>query len=724
MKLSLISQFLHSVHPLLPVFPTYRTPLCAWLLTMIAIVHAPSLHAWSPGTSMPTVTNGFIVDPTNRGDVLSFYNCIYSASANSGANIGWTGSVAGSNPGTTSAAFKNDVLRRVNFYRALVSLPADISFDPVKSAKAQKAALMMARNNALSHFPPTSWASYTADGAEAAGKSNLYLGMNGPAAMDGYMLDPGAGNEIVGHRRWMLYSRSQSMGTGDIPDEGSFRAANDLWVIGDAKSSAPAQFVAWPNRGYCPFPLMPQRWSLSYPGAEFNTATIAMKVGGVSVSTAIISKTDNGYGDNTLVWTASGLPASITADVPCTVTVSGITGSGIPTSYSYSVTLFDPNFLGDAVVIAGPPTPPASGSNYTFNTIQHADAYELRVSQIDSSAWTEGGESSPAPQVVPSITGSYLFLQNTLFRTGAKAFHLATPTLQDQSFTITRDIMPTATSKLEWFDRARFTMPTATLTAEISTDTGATWTNVFNRNGVGYSSSTLWDSTWLSRSVSLASYAGKTVRVRFIMRTPFGSYLPDATTNSGFFIDDIKVTNATQLGSTTTSPLAGNASSFPLNATTAGGALAVGKTYFLRVRPSVGNRWFGDGPLKQVTAAAVVPGYSGWIAANYPDVTGGVNGDHDQDGIPNGVEYAFGLNPKSANASSALPQPVRSGNNYGVTFTSPAGITGVTYGARWSSDLKTWQNITDTGSGNTHIFSVNVTGKPKVFFSHKIVVNP
>jgi hypothetical protein len=442
------------------------------------------------------------------------------------------------------------------------------------------------------------------------------------------------------------------------------------------------------------------------------------------VPTTIISNTANGYGDNTLVWTATGLPATVTTDVPCTVTVSGISGSGIPTSYGYSVTLFDPNLLGDAVTIAGSATPPTIGSNYTFNQIQQADAYELRISQTDASAWTEGAETSPGPKIQQNTTGSYALLQSNLTRTGTKAFQLLTPTYNDQTVTITRDIIPSASSQLEWYDRARFTTSASTLSAEISTDTGTTWISVFGRNGVGNANMSQWDSAWLKRSVSLAANVGRTVRVKFTMRPLGGSYLPDVTSSSGFFIDDITVTNAIQLGSTTTTALPSNATSFTLNATTAGAPLVLGTAYLLRVRPSVGDRWFGDGPLKSVTATALAPGYSGWIAAQYPMVTEGVNGDHDHDGIPNGVEYAFGLNPLISNSSSALPQPVRSGNTYGVTYTTPSGITGVTYGARWTSDLKTWSNISDPGSGTTHKFWVNVTGNTSVFFSHQIVVAP
>ena len=72
--------------------------------------------------------------------------------------------------GTTSAAFRDSVLLRLNYFRAMAGVPADVTFSDTYNAKAQQAALMMSVNNQLSHNPPTIWQCYTADGAEAAGQ--------------------------------------------------------------------------------------------------------------------------------------------------------------------------------------------------------------------------------------------------------------------------------------------------------------------------------------------------------------------------------------------------------------------------------------------------------------------------------------------------------------------------------------------------------------------------
>ena len=343
------------------------TPLRPTLLRLAlggALILPPALHAWTPGTGDPDAVEGFTVAATERIDVLAFYNTVYAASEDFAANMAWTGDVAAGAAGTTSGAFKDDIRRRINFFRALCGLPADIVFDPLKSAKDQAAALMFSANRGLSHSPPTNWQFYSPDGAQAAGNSNIALGNYGPDAIDAYIRDDGANNTVVGHRRWLLYSRARVMGTGDVPETGTYgspgwyAAANACWVIGEFKPPAAAAFVAWPNRGYCPIDLVPARWSLSHPDANFRAATVTLAQGTSNIPVTILSHSDTGYGDNTIVFEPQSLPAAAPSDIPFTVTVAGLTGTGVPATYTYNVTLFDPGVLGMSVAVAGPPPPP------------------------------------------------------------------------------------------------------------------------------------------------------------------------------------------------------------------------------------------------------------------------------------------------------------------------------------------------------------------------------
>ena len=78
--------------------------------------------------------------------------------------------------------------------------------------------------------------------------------------------------------------------------------------------------------------------------------------------------------------------------------------------------------------------------------------------------------------------------------------------------------------------------------------------------------------------------------------------------------------------------------------------------------------------------------------------------DPDKDGLKNLVEYAFGLNPVT---SSVLPATQNNGSN--MVYNVP-GVPGIIYGAETSTDLTTWLPLTDSGTGNSHVFTVPVTG--------------
>ena len=83
---------------------------------------------------------------------------------------------------------------------------------------------------------------------------------------------------------------------------------------------------------------------------------------------------------------------------------------------------------------------------------------------------------------------------------------------------------------------------------------------------------------------------------------------------------------------------------------------------------------------------------------------------------PNLIDYAFALDPN--NGSSQLPQWEVSNGTISTSFTQPPGVSGITYGAEWTTDLAVhpWTSIPDTGSGGTHTFSVPIGPEPRKFF--------
>jgi hypothetical protein len=96
-------------------------------------------------------------------------------------------------------------------------------------------------------------------------------------------------------------------------------------------------------------------------------------------------------------------------------------------------------------------------------------------------------------------------------------------------------------------------------------------------------------------------------------------------------------------------------------------------------------------------------------------------------GVSNLLAFAFfGPNQSPALANvSLLPQIQMSGGNLFFSFTQPAGVTGVIYGAEWTTavDSGNWQSIPDTGTGNVHTFSEPIGNNTQIFL-RLTVTNP
>lgn len=282
------------------------------------------------------------VDISNRTSVEALYQSLYVSF--DGVDSGWNGDRASCNAGSTTDAFKESMLARINYFRSMSGIPALSGFRDEYNQKAQQAALMMTVNRQLSHSPSDSWTCYSADGSEGAGSSNLYLGRYGTESITGYIYDPGSGNYPVGHRRWILYPNTQWMGTGDIPSGNGYSSSNALWVfdfdnLWSARPATREAYIAWPPPGYVPREHIFPRWSFSYPRADFSDAQVTVTRNGQSIGVTL-SPVVNGYGDNTLVWElAESVPSG---EFTYQVTVSNVEINGAAQSFTYSVHGFEP----------------------------------------------------------------------------------------------------------------------------------------------------------------------------------------------------------------------------------------------------------------------------------------------------------------------------------------------------------------------------------------------
>lgn len=512
--------------------------------------------------------------------------------------------------GTNSPAYLDAVIRRINWYRAMAGIPAVVTLNATFNQKDQQAALIMAANNSLSHTPSPSWSCYTADGADAAGNSNLALGNAGPDAVDAFIWDSGANNAVVGHRRWLLYPQTQVMGTGDVPAQNGHYAANAIWVFdgnfGTARPATRQPFVSWPPSGFVPYQTVYGRWSFAYPQADLTSARVFMKSNGVplSVNQAAV---ENGYGENTLVWIPAGLDANgydqwsrPATDIVYSITISNVAGIGT-NWFSYAVTVFDPDVPGPDYhppVIAGTNQPAVGQPNvYTFTAVSNATGYQWRQTQRLSFNWSDGAENGLTNFVVSTSPG-YAVQQNGLVASGAYAFHLAHPAPPtDQTLRLNRLVFPTTNTALIFKSRLGWATPAQLAKVQASLDDGLTWQDLYSQAG----NNTSGDSVWYDRSISLAGLAGKAVFLRFNYHyeNQGGSFFPQVSLDVGWAFDSIILTNAEELAGSVIASVAGT--NFVFTPTQAG-------NYNLDVRPVVFSDFALDwGVVKSVTAITTAP---------------------------------------------------------------------------------------------------------------------
>ncbi len=546
---------------------------------------APKIGSSQPSAAPTRAVSdaGYSLNPATRETVRLFYKTVFVLSSNLPA--AWSGNIASCNAGDTSNDYQSAALRRINWFRAVAGVPANIALDATFNRKAQQAALMMSANRSLSHFPPTNWLCYSADGAEAAGKSNIGLGYSGAESIaEGYLRDPGANNTVVGHRRWVLYPQTTRMGVGNVvPSDGI--AANALWVqdggFGSARPAVRDDFVAWPSKGYAPYQTVYPRWSFSYPNADFSGASLSMTENGTPIATRKETLT-NGYGENTLVW----LPGNYsdgqswsrpTADTVYSVTLGNVLVAGQPRSFSYNVTVFDPDQSGSdtpdltpqgsATLAAG-----AVGS-YTFAGAADATQYRWRALTATALNLNDGAESGSS-NFTASTSSGYSVISSDAAASGSHSFHLAHTQTSDQTLLLNSTLVPSASASLRFASRLGLSSPSQFARLEVSTDDGSNWVELWQQAGQqSGNTSSFGDSSFGSKTISLAAFADKTVRLRFRYSIDSGgSYYPQASAGIGWYIDDIVLSGSDAIVSAGTPTAAAN-NRFDFTAPVSGTAL-------------------------------------------------------------------------------------------------------------------------------------------------------
>ena len=326
-------------------------------------------------------------------------------------------------------------------------------------------------------------------------------------------------------------------------------------------------------------------------------------IGGVTV---IVSGTSN-----TTVTADSGgytVPVSTNGNYTLTFSASGMTTTQrVAAISSLKNVKIDIAPVYSPPVISGPNPAGLNQSNtYTFTPVGAATGYQWQQTQLLPYNTIEGAENGFTNVTVTSSAG-YSVLTNDIKASGSFSFHLAHSAPTSQFIVLNPMLRPRTNSQLAFAKRLGWATTDQVARAQISTNGGAVWQDLWSQPGTGGSG----DLAFSRITNSLTAYAGLTVQIRFVYEFVSGSFFNQSSGGVGLYLDDISVSNADQQGAQiTNNVLSGTSFAFyPTNAA----------NYLLLVRAQINSRTLNWGPALNVTATLAAPGIQ---LTNRPVLTG------------------------------------------------------------------------------------------------------
>ncbi|TVR52021.1 MAG: hypothetical protein EA425_05830 [Puniceicoccaceae bacterium] len=488
-----------------------------------------------------------VVDTADLAEVAAFHRAIFPTST--GVPIEWSGDLDTADPGETSAAFKDAVLRRINFYRALAGVPADITFDETNNDRMQQVAYFMLDSG---DTDPAAWADSGATLAQQGwGPGNsLLLGSFGVEAIDRYIRVFTSSSGRFFNRHNLLEPKNQVMGTGDIPDNGG---ANATWTRDIDKNLAMPEtrtdYIAWPPAGHVPYTHVSHRWSFALPVANFSGTTVSMTRDGAPITTSIESSVIDATSYDAIGWTYDGIaPGSFTVHprpsdpVEYEVTLNNVLIDGTPHSFVYTVTVFDPHSPAHAateIAVSGPAEPwTGEATEYTIDRPAYYALSQYRVLSATADSFLLHADDGLDGVIDNTADGVDLVVETPHPTAGGtSAFHLTLDGGPDQNFVLDTLFHARAGAELSFQNLYGIAASGHRAWVEVSLDGGTSWFPVDTQSGSSLGG------TYALRSVPLADLEGRTFQLRFRYGVgPTGGTFDQSDPEFGWYIDAIALT--------------------------------------------------------------------------------------------------------------------------------------------------------------------------------------
>jgi len=253
--------------------------------------------------------------------------------------------------------------------------------------------------------------------------------------------------------------------------------------------------------------------------------------------------------------------------------------------------------------------------------LSFATGYEWQASRSSSHSLSDGAEGGLG-NFTTETSASYAVRDSAYEAAGSYCFRLAHPDASpnlppDEVLMLNQEFVPRTNGTLTLKSRLGYAADGETARVQVSTDGGVGWEDIYTQWGVGDGTSGPVDGGYSTKAASLAGFAGRPVRLRFVYTyTPglFYIYIQPGFP-IGWYLDDIVIANAevrTVVASSTTATT--NFTFNPPQAT----------NYNLNVRGIMYGEFPLDwGPTKTVSATTNVPVVPPVIVMGRPTVTNG-----------------------------------------------------------------------------------------------------
>ncbi len=192
--------------------------------------------------------------------------------------------------------------------------------------------------------------------------------------------------------------------------------------------------------------------------------------------------------------------------------------------------------------ITGPPNPIIGQANsYSFTPVTKAIRYQWLQ-------WTElpfnlvDGAENGLVNFTATITGGYNIFSSSVKASGNYSFHLTHAQPADQLLQLNYTLLAQANSAVQFSSLLDYATSSQVAKVQVSTNSGSTWQDVYSEAGGAF------ESTFSTRQVSLGSFAGQELQVRFNYHyVSGGSYYPQTNDYFGWYLDNVAFTNLQSL---------------------------------------------------------------------------------------------------------------------------------------------------------------------------------